>query len=165
MAEVFTIVPLDNKWCEQIAGLILPIQQIEFNVPITLEGQPDLLDIETNYLAGGGGFWGAVVEGELVGTIALMATGHNAGVIRKMFVRKNYRGSQYGIAQRLLQKLIDECRVKGITDVYLGTFDALKAACRFYEKNGFVQLTKEELPHFFPYMKPDNVFYTLHLTA
>jgi hypothetical protein len=43
-----------NEDCKEILDLILPIQQIEFNVPITLEGQPDLLDIEKNYHQTGG---------------------------------------------------------------------------------------------------------------
>ncbi len=164
MAEVFSIVPLDNKWCEQIAGLILPIQQIEFNVPITLEDQPDLLDIEAGYL-NGGGFWGVVVGEQLVGTIAFIATGHNACALRKMFVHKNYRGGQYGLAQLLLNTLLADCRAKQITNIYLGTVSVLKAACRFYEKNGFEAMDKANLPSYFPLMAADNVFYHLHLTS
>ena len=44
-----TIAPIYNDECKCVIDLILPIQQIEFNVPITMEGQPDLLDIEDNY--------------------------------------------------------------------------------------------------------------------
>jgi len=158
-----TIVPLTNEYCQRIIDLILPIQQIEFNVPITLEGQRDLLDIEANYTAPGGGFWGAMHEGELIGTIALIDTGHCAGALRKMFVKKEFRGKEIGIAQELLAILIEYCRRKGITDLYLGTVDMLKAAHRFYERNGFQRIKVEDLPSYFPRMMADNVFYHLHL--
>src|SRR5438105_990446 len=96
MATEMLIQPLDNTYCDRIVDLILPIQQIEFNVPVTLAQQSDLLDIESFYIAPGGNFWGAFSEGQLVGTIALIAIGHQAGAIRKMFVRKEFRGKEFG---------------------------------------------------------------------
>lgn len=154
---------IHNECCEQIVGLILPIQQIEFNVPVTAEDQPDLLDIETNYHQTGGGFWGAKCNGELVGTIALIAFGHHGGAIRKMFVRKEFRGKELSIAQKLLDTLIDYCRAHGITDLYLGTVEKLQAAIRFYERNGFVRIAKADLPESFPLMAVDTTFYHLQL--
>ncbi|MFC0517982.1 GNAT family N-acetyltransferase [Mucilaginibacter angelicae] len=154
---------LNNTYCKQIIDIILPIQQIEFNVPITLEAQPDLLDIETNYHRTGGNFWGAVYNEQLVGTIALIAFGDNAAAVRKMFVLKEYRGKELGIAQLLVDNLITYCRQNNITAIYLGTVDVMKAAHRFYEKNGFKRLEKHDLPKSFPLMSADNVFYELHL--
>lgn len=154
---------LDNTYCEQIINLILPIQQIEFNVPVTLEGQPDLLDIEANYLREGGNFWGAMLGDELVGTIALINTPHQACALRKMFVKKEFRGKEYGIAQSLLEKLIEFCKMSSIGDIYLGTVDQLKAAHRFYEKNGFKEIEVNTLPDYFPRMMADNKFYHLHI--
>ena len=159
------IKPLDNRYCQQIVDLILPIQQIEFNVPVSLETQPDLLDIEGNYKATGGGFWGAFDQEELIGTIGLIATGHQAGAIRKMFVRKEWRGKEYGVGIRLLETLIDYCQANGITDLYLGTVDTLKAAHRFYEKNGFRSVERKELPDYFPRMEADNRYYHLRLNV
>jgi len=154
---------LNNSYCKQIVDVILPIQQLEFNVPITLEAQPDLLDIETNYHQTGGNFWGAVYNEQLVGTIALIGIGNNSAALRKMFVLKEYRGKELGIAQALVDNLIDYCRQNGITNIYLGTVDVMKAAHRFYEKNGFKRSEKHELPTSFPLMSADNVFYKLHL--
>lgn len=98
----------------------------------------------THYHNTGGGFWGAKNGEELVGSIALIATGHNAGAIRKMFIKKEFRGKEKGTAQQLLEKLIDYSKEKEITDLYLGTVDMLKAAHRFYEKNGFIIMKSEE---------------------
>jgi len=158
-----TIAPIFNDDCTEIIDLILPIQQIEFNVPITIEAQPDLLDIESNYHQVGGNFWGAKMDGELAGTIALMNIGHNACALRKMFVKKEYRGKEHGIAQKLLETLLAYCREQNITEVYLGTVDMLKAAHRFYEKNDFNLIKVTDLPSYFPRMMADNRFYHLHL--
>ncbi|MHA4807060.1 GNAT family N-acetyltransferase [Flavitalea flava] len=158
-----SIEPIGNKYGKEIVDIILPIQQLEFNVPITLEDQPDLLDIEKNYQGSGGGFWGAKVDGRVVGTIGLINIGGKGGAIRKMFVRKEFRGKELGIAQQLLDTLIVSCREKNITDLYLGTVDRLHAALRFYERNGFRQINKSELPGSFPVMGADNVFCHLDL--
>lgn len=154
---------LDNGYCARVVDLILPIQQKEFNVPITLEQQPDLLDIEGFYIRPGGGFWGAFSQGKLVGTIALIDIGHHAGAIRKMFVKQEFRGKQFGIAQRLLETLVEYCGSHQMADLYLGTVSVMKAAHRFYERNGFLRAEKAELPGYFPLMAADNMFYHLHL--
>ncbi|MDO6432539.1 GNAT family N-acetyltransferase [Flavitalea sp. BT771] len=155
--------PLDNTYCDSIVDLILPIQQMEFNIPVTLAQQSDLLDVESFYIAPGGNFWGAFSEGQLVGTIALIAIGHRAGAIRKMFVRKEFRGKGSGIAQRLFETLVEYCGEHGISELYLGTVSVLQAAHRFYERNGFHRLEKKELPGYFPLMPADDIFYHLHL--
>ena len=164
MKPEINIIPIFNDRVTQIANLIIPIQQIEFNVPITLEGQPDLLDIEANYHKDGGCFWGAIAGDQVVGTIALMTVRHQAGAIRKMFVKKEFRGKELGTAQGLLDTLIDHSRGLGITMLYLGTVDVLKAAHRFYERNHFVRIDAAELPSYFPRMTVDTLFYSLDVT-
>ena len=154
---------LKNSDSKNIIEIILPIQQLEFGVPITLADQPDLHEIEEFYILKGGNFWGASVDGELGGTIALLRFNEKAGAIRKMFVKKEFRGKEYGIASNLLNELIKYCSENGISDLYLGTVDILHAAIRFYEKKGFIKLNKNELPVDFPVMAADNVFYHLAL--
>lgn len=156
------IVPIKNESSAAVIDIILPIQQIEFNVPITLNDQPDLLDIENAYYETGGGFWGAKVNEELAGTIALLKFDHSSAAIRKMFVKKEFRGKELSLAQRLLETLIEYCKDNGIQHLYLGTVSVLQAAMRFYERNGFEQIEKSALPKLFPLMSADNVFY--HLT-
>lgn len=154
--------PIGDQYSEDVIQLILPIQQIEFGVPVTLEDQPDLKTIEAFYCQSGGNFWGAFDGDTLVGTIALINIEHEAGAIRKMFVKKEYRGKEWGIAQQLLQALLAYSKEKGMKDLYLGTVEQLKAAQRFYEKNHFTVIKKADLPAYFPLMSADNVFYHLH---
>ena len=155
--------PIGDQFSDDVIQLILPIQQIEFGVPVTLEDQPDLKTIEAFYCQSGGNFWGAFDGDTLVGTIALVSIGHQAGAIRKMFVKKEFRGKEFGIAQQLLEKLLTYSQEQGIKDIYLGTVEQLKAAQRFYEKNGFTIIAKADLPAYFPLMSADNVFYHLRL--
>ncbi len=158
----FIVKPLNNIHGQAIIDLVLPIQQDEFGVAVTLEDQPDMLNIEAAYIAGGGNFWGAFDRDHLIGTIALLKTGERMAALRKMFVKKAYRGKSTGIAQTLLNTLLNYCCETGITDVYLGTAPQLEAAQRFYEKNGFEQIAVGDLPPAFPRMPPDKIFYFIH---
>ena len=174
MPPPFTIQPLTNAHATQIVDLILPIQQQEFNVPIDIASQPDLLDIETAYFRNGGHFWGAIGDGaigdgaisndRLLGTIALISIGHQAGALRKMFVRKECRGKEPGVAQHLMEALLSYCVSADISTVYLGTIQTMKAAHRFYERNGFRTIEKADLPDYYPNMATDNLYYYRTIT-
>lgn len=165
MKNALSIKPIYNNYCNQVIDIILTIQQVEFNLSITIDQQPDLRDIDTNYHQGGGNFWGAFLGDELIGTIALINCGHHTGCIRKMFVKKEFRGKELGAAQQLLNLLLQYCRDKQIAHIYLGTVHQLKAAHRFYERNGFSAVAINNLPAYFPIMKTDNMFYKLYLAS
>ena len=152
------IIPFRKEYQDQLVKLILDIQQLEFNVPITAADQPDLFIIDDFYRKNGGEFWLAVSENKVVGSIALIRIGNQSGVIRKMFVSKDFRGKESGIAQRLFDHMLDYCKQEDVTTLYLGTVSQLAAALRFYERNGFVTIAKESLPVDFPLMQVDNVF-------
>lgn len=148
-----------------IAALILPIQQAEFGVAITLADQPDLADISKAYQYGRGGFWTAKTGGHVVGTIALTDIGGNDAALRKMFVAADYRGAAVGVAARLLDTLVAHARQKAVQRIFLGTTAAFKAAHRFYEKNGFAEIDRGDLPPAFPVMAVDSKFYVRHLAG
>jgi N-acetylglutamate synthase-like GNAT family acetyltransferase len=155
------IISLKNTNSKEVIDLVLQIQQHEFNVPITIEDQPDLLEIENFYISTGGNFWGAFINGELVGTIALVKFDQSSAAIRKMFVKQEFRGKEHHIAQNLLDILIAYCNNNNLKNLFLGTVSVLKAAQRFYERNQFVKIEKEMLPSSFPAMSADDIFYTL----
>ena len=150
--------PFTDSFQDQLVKLILDIQQLEFNVPITAADQPDLFIIDDFYRKNGGEFWVAVSDEKVVGSIALIKIGNRCGVIRKMFVAKEFRGKDFGIAQKLFETLITYCKEHDIDSLYLGTINRLEAALRFYERNGFETISKESLPSDFPIMPVDNVF-------
>jgi N-acetylglutamate synthase-like GNAT family acetyltransferase len=157
------IAPYSERHRDGVVALVLPIQQAEFALPVTLQAQPDLLDIHGFFRKGCGNFWVALYGGEVVGTIGLLDIGDGVGALRKMFVQAPFRGPQHGVGQRLLSALLRWCGAHGFRSIYLGTTDAFRAAHRFYEKNGFAEIPKAELPPAFPVMGIDTRFYRLAL--
>ena len=151
-----------KEWYEdEVAALILDIQQNEFKIPVTIDDQPDLLNIQDFYCKGKGNFWVAVDGEKVVGTIALIDIDNGQSALRKMFVHRDYRGKVKRVGQLLLDTVIIWCRQKEISEIYLGTIDILVAAQQFYLKNGFVEVEKKGLPLNFPVMRVDNRFFKL----
>lgn len=155
------ILPFSPQHAAGVIEVILPIQQEEFGIPITLENQPDLNDIAGFYQQGNGNFWVAVDGGKVVGTVSLLDIGKRQMALRKMFVAATHRGKEHGAAKRLLDGAIAWAREKGVTQIYLGTTAKFLAAHRFYEKNGFRLVEKAGLPQAFPVMAVDTRFYVL----
>src|SRR5215470_19353281 len=143
----------------EIGALILDIQRTEFGIPITLEEQPDLSDVNNFYQTKNGNFWVALVDSAVVGTIALLDIGNRQGALRKMFVHKAYRGRSFGVGQKLLDNLFEWAVQKNFREILLGTTEKFVAAQRFYEKNGFIEIEKKTLPTEFPIMRVDVKFY------
>lgn len=142
-----------------VIGVILPIQREEFGVAITAADQPDLAAIPDFYQSGKGGFWVAVKDRHIVGTIGLKDIGDDEAALRKMFVAAEVRGKEFGVAARLLDTLMAHASNAGLKAIILGTTDKFLAAHRFYEKNGFVEIAAEDLPASFPRMAVDTKFY------
>ena len=171
---MFKIIPFAAEHATGVVSVILPIQQSEFGVPITLDAQPDLLDIAGFYQRNCGNFWVAVASSgdtdagvtrtEVVGTIGLLDIGNRQAALRKMFVAAAYRGAEQGVAKQLLDELLVWSVKQGITEILLGTTDKFVAAHRFYEKNGFTEVQKFSLPQTFPVMAVDSKFYRFALT-
>lgn len=154
-----TIVPFTSGHQSGVLDLILPIQQLEFGVPITLVDQPDLLDIANVYQRGNGNFWVALLGNEVIGTIAMIDIGNGQAALRKMFVKAAWRGAPHHIAARLLDALVTWCANRNVQEIYLGTGEKLQAALRFYPKQGFVEIDPALLPASFPRMQVDTRFF------
>lgn len=153
------IASFDNHDPAGIIDLITTIQIDEFGVSTSAEKQPDLRDIPAFYQQGAGNFWLAFIDAELVGTIGLKDVGDGVCALRKMFVKKAYRGKERGIAARLMHTLLDWADRHGIREIYLGTVDVYHAAHRFYEKHDFVEVARHEVPDSVPLMDVDVKFY------
>lgn len=142
-----------------VIDVILPIQREEFGIAISAADQPDLAAIPAFYQSGKGGFWVALKDGRIVGTLGLKDIGNDQAALRKMFVASHVRGREHSVATRLLAGLIAHAERSGLREVFLGTTEKFLAAHRFYEKNGFSEIRKEDLPAAFPVMAVDVKFY------
>ncbi|EGB14282.1 GCN5-related N-acetyltransferase [Pseudodesulfovibrio mercurii] len=144
---------------EPIVELITTIQIAEFGVATSAEKQPDLRTIPDYYQYGAGNFWLAFEGDELIGTIALKDVGDGVCALRKMFVKKAWRGRERGVAARLMRTLLDHARAHGVREIFLGTVDVYHAAHRFYEKSGFVEVPRSGVPALVPLMDVDVKYY------
>lgn len=158
------IIPCADEHADGVKNLIVPIQQEEFGIDITYEDQPDLHDISAFYRKGCGEFWVAVDGDDVVGSIALIDIGNRQTALRKMFVKKAYRGGAHGVATRLLDMLFAHAEDHNVGEIYLGTTAQFLAAHRFYEKTGFDLIDVEDLPEAFPRMAVDTRFYVRRMT-
>ncbi|HXK23743.1 MAG TPA: GNAT family N-acetyltransferase [Myxococcota bacterium] len=159
------ILPLEPRFQRETVELIVSIQRDEFGIDITAAQQPDLHDIPDFYQVRGGGFWVALADGRVVGTISLLDIGDGQGALRKMFVAREFRGARAGTAQRLLDTLLGHARNREMRDVFLGTTSKFLAAHRFYAKNGFHEIAKSDLPPSFAVMAVDDRFFHRRLEA
>ncbi len=148
-----------------IIAMISTIQREEFNLPITPEQQPDLSAIPTHYQIGNGNFWVAQAGSDVIGTIALRDLGNNEAALGKMFVAQEWRGRDKAVAQKLLVGLLAWAKEKQFAKIYLGTTSRFLAAHRFYEKNGFQEISKGSLPPSFKIMTVDSKFYTCDVAS
>jgi N-acetylglutamate synthase-like GNAT family acetyltransferase len=155
------IAPFSPELESEVVDLITGIQRGEFGIDIDAERQPDLRRIPEFYQVGGGNFWVARVRDRVVGTISLKDIGGGQGALRKMFVHPEFRGPAFGTARKLLHTLLEWATDHQTREIFLGTTPFFHAAHRFYEKHGFAEIPKHELPTSFPIMEVDTKFYRL----
>ncbi len=143
---------------KQVADHILDLENNEFNMNLTPEMQPDLADINTFYKNRNGNFWIALHNSNLIGTIGIYFLNATSVELRRMFVTPKFRGKEFGVGQGLLDLALNWAKANGYKLVYLETTDLLVAAGKFYIKNNFEFINKEELPDNFPALTPSGIF-------
>ncbi len=159
---LFTILPFDSKYQSEVIDLIERIQVGEFNIPIEEGQRQELGSISQSFQKNKGNYWVALYNGKVMGTIAVIDIGHHAFELRDVFLDQQYRG-QTGFAKKLLDTVLIWSREHGVQTIYLGTTLAFRAAHRFYEKHGFQEIAKKEMPSYCQPMDCDEKFYRLDL--
>lgn len=150
-----------GRYDEEIISLILGIQNDEARIDLPLSQQPDLLDIDRCYHQSGGGFWLAMIDGNVVGTIGLMVKERGCAVMKKFFVKKEFRSQKIGLA--LYNELLGYARHIGIRYIILDTPAVAEASHRFYERAGFRRIDASELPTAYSYPDRNSLLYLLEL--
>ncbi|MFC5452398.1 GNAT family N-acetyltransferase [Paenibacillus aestuarii] len=154
----------NQRFREEVINLILHVQNVENDLNITLEEQPDLLDIEAHYLNIGGQFWVALDNKEkVIGSIGLLNLSNEISVLKKFFVYEHYRGKEHSIGQKLFNVLTEYAKAQGTKTILLDTPSIAKRSHSFYEKNGFIQINKDELPIQYDYPDRKSLLYRLDL--
>lgn len=155
------IIKYQDIYKQQVIDLILHIQNSEAKINLTIEEQPDLLEVPLYYEKNGGAFWIAVEKDKVIGTIAFMNYGSGNAVLKKFFVRSDWRNRKIGYA--LYEKLITFLKDEKYKRVLLDTPSVATTSHRFYEKAGFRKIKKENLPFRYEYPDRDSYLYLLEL--
>lgn len=149
---------------EAVIALVLGIQNDEFKLGLGIEDQPALLDIPGQFHQAGGGFWVAVDPRDVVvGCIGLLRKTADSAVLRSFFVAPAWRGAASGCAAALYAQLLSFARAAGIHHVLLDTPSVATRAQHFYQRAGFVQVTRDQLPVPHDYPDRDSLLFLLTL--
>lgn len=158
---ILEIETYSGKYDDEIITLILSIQNEEAKIGLSLQEQPDLLDIHRSYQQPGGEFWVALSDGRVIGTIGLMLKENHCAVMKKFFVEKAFRSQKVGLS--LYNELLKFAVRKDVHHILLDTPSVAHASHRFYEKAGFRKISTEELPVPYSYPDRDSILYLLDL--
>ncbi len=140
------ITTFDSKYTKGIIDLVLSCQNDGSRPLIGVESQPDLLNIQSEYIEKGGNFWVALENDKIIGTIAFCPYSNNIGILKKFFVDKKYRGYPNYLGQKLYAILLEYVKSNNFDTIILDTPNNTTRAHKFYQKAGFKQISYEELP-------------------
>jgi N-acetylglutamate synthase-like GNAT family acetyltransferase len=156
--QTYSIIPFDKHHQPDINDLMTEIQK-EFDTTFTTPHSKSISDL----VGQGNTFWVALNQNKVIGTIGLSHFDSKTGILRLMFVAKEYRGTQLSVAKKLLDIAVAEAKRLSYTDIYLGTMTQFNAAQSFYSKNNFVSIPKTSLPDKMTLSANDTVFYVLKI--
>ena len=91
---------------------------------------------ESYIMEKGGEIFFAVLDGDVVGTSAMIQTSKGIYELAKMSVAKKLQG--LGIGKKLLKRCIDFSKEREAIEIFLITNDSLKPALNLYQSCGFV---------------------------
>jgi GNAT superfamily N-acetyltransferase len=143
-----TIQEFTDRHSVAVRALVHGILIEEFDFPRSAAEQPDLLAVASHYSAGESNFWVATDCDDVIGTAGFVDLGDGHCLLRKMFVRSDFRGT--GVARLLLDHVLSWAMSRGFSAIYLGTNSKFRAAHRFYAKCGFVEVSADSLPDSVP---------------
>ena len=154
----------NDKFKQEVIDLILHVQNVEYGINLSIKEQPDILDIDNNYINSGGCFWIATNEfNKVIGCIGLQLRENNVSVLKKFFVYDKYRGKEYNIGLSLYENLLKFAKEKNISKIILDTPSVAKRSHSFYKKVGFKEISKQDLPIKYDYPDRDSLLFLLNI--
>ncbi len=160
---MISIIQFEDRYTQDVIDLVLHFQNDGTRPFVTVNDQPDLLNIKENHINAGGDFWIAIDNDKLIGSIGIMPYSKEVAVLKKFFVYEEYQGEPFHLGQKLYAALLSFAKEKGFTTLLLDTPHNTTRAHKFYEKVGFKKVTEDELPLKFSHPYKDCDFFLLNL--
>ena len=132
----------DNNEVKNLISKIMEDEFIESALSYTTDDLDNTCDHyngkhEVFYLAEGGG--------RIVGTVGIKNDGAHNALLRRLFLKKEFRGKGYG--SKLVIHALDFCRKAGYKKVLFRGTNSMAAAYKTCLKNGFLEKDILVLPH------------------
>lgn len=160
---MITISQFEDRYTQDVINLVLHFQNDGTRPIVSVDDQPDLLNIVGEYIVKGGNFWIARDGERLIGSIGIMPYSAEIAVLKKFFVYENYQGAPYHIGRSLYNELLAFAKKRVYKTILLDTPHNTERAHKFYEKAGFKMVKEEELPVSFSHPYKDCDFFLLEL--
>ncbi len=134
---MYIIKKFEDRYNDEVNNFIISVFVEEYGFEQFREGLKE--QNNHKYIENGSNLWIAIDENDnIVGTIALRKHNNEEAEIKKLYVRKDYRGT--GLSKELYRKVMEEAKSKEFSRIFLGTYDKLESAIHFYLKRGFTQI-------------------------
>jgi molybdopterin-guanine dinucleotide biosynthesis protein A/predicted GNAT family N-acyltransferase len=131
------IVPFQERHHDGFRMLVADtLREFGFEPDASLD--PDLSDPAGTYES----LWVAVMDGTVVGSVALRAEGSGTLVLKRMYLRPEQRGR--GLGRRLLETALAQAHAAGARRIRLDTTERMEAARALYERYGFKQVAGDD---------------------
>ena len=160
---MITISQFENHYTQDVIDLVLHFQNDGTRPIVTVNDQPDLLNITHEYIGKGGNFWIAKDHEKLIGSIGIMPYSDKIAVLKKFFVYEDYQGNPHHIGRKLYAHLLSFAKKKNFETILLDTPYNTERAHKFYEKAGFIKVPEDMLPIKFSRPYKDCDFFLLDL--
>ena len=98
----------------------------------------DLLNPKESIIDKGGEIFFALIDGNVIGTVAMIRSADRIYELAKMTVEINYRGN--GVANKLMDQCLNYAINNNAQQIYLITNDTLVIARNLYDKYGFKEV-------------------------
>lgn len=160
---MITVSQFEERYTQDVIDIVLYFQNDGTRPPVSVDDQPDLLNIVDEYISKGGNFWLAKNDGALIGTVGLMPYSAEIAVLKKFFVYEDYQGEPNHVGKKLYDVLLTFAKEKGYKTILLDTPHNTERAHKFYRKAGFREVDEDALPIKFSHPYKDCDFFLLEL--
>ncbi|MBN1493957.1 MAG: GNAT family N-acetyltransferase [Candidatus Omnitrophica bacterium] len=140
---MFTIRKFTTDDTEQVRSLIASVMANEFPEQAKSYPLTDLDDIVKTYCNIGEAFFVGCFGDEIIGTVAVKKEDERSALIRRIFVKPEFRNRRYGL--RLLEEAINFCSVVGYQEIIFKTTSNMEKAIQLCLKKGFVEKARVDI--------------------
>ncbi|MFN3966912.1 MAG: GNAT family N-acetyltransferase [Endomicrobiia bacterium] len=137
---------VNSEDSKQVKELINNIMKNEFPASEKAYPTEDIENPAKYYNGKKDVFYVAENDNEIIGTVAIKEDTSDTALLRRLFVKKEFRGRGFG--SELINKAIEFCKKHNYKKVIFRGTDIMQAALKACLKNGFVEKDIVSLPHF-----------------